>query len=90
MRHQKTVSPPADQVAAGPVVIQEQAVYTVAEAQAALKLRRNSLKREIREGRLTVSKRCGRYYLLGKHLLAWLEAGERKPKSKVLPEPGKN
>jgi hypothetical protein len=57
------------------------AVYTLAAARAALGLRETSLKREIRSRRLVCSKRCGRYYLLGEHLLAWLREGEIGPRS---------
>jgi hypothetical protein len=39
-------------------------------------LRQSSVRREIREGRLRVCKRCGRYYFLGEQLLAWLRGGE--------------
>jgi hypothetical protein len=57
------------------------AVYTRAAAQAALGLNRTTLAREIREGRLRVSKRAGRYFLLGEWILEWLRAGEvrRRP-----------
>jgi hypothetical protein len=39
-------------------------------------LRKSSLRREIREGRLKVSKRCGKYFFLGEQLLNWLRSGE--------------
>ncbi len=52
------------------------AVYSVLEAQAALKLKRSTIRRELREGRLRVSKRAGRYFLLGEWLLEWLRGGE--------------
>jgi hypothetical protein len=48
-----------------------------------LRLRTSSLRREIREGRLRVSKRCGRYYFLGRWLIDWLEAGELRNASGV-------
>jgi Helix-turn-helix domain len=59
-----------------PHVIQETAVYSVEEAQAALRLRPSTIRRELREGRLRVAKRAGRYYLLGEWLMEWLRAGE--------------
>jgi hypothetical protein len=52
------------------------AVYSVSAAQQALNLRRSTIRRELREGRLRVSKRAGRYYLLGEWLLEWLRGGE--------------
>jgi hypothetical protein len=48
----------------------------VGDAQAALKLTTSTVRREVREGRLRVSKRAGRYYLLGAWLLEWIAAGE--------------
>jgi hypothetical protein len=64
--------------ATGPVTIDTNTVYTLEQAQRTLGLKRNSLRREVREGRLSVSKRCGRYYFLGEQLLAWLKDGERR------------
>jgi hypothetical protein len=59
-----------------PHVITPTAVYTVAEARAALHLKHSTIRREVREGRLRVAKRAGRYYLLGRWLLEWIEQGE--------------
>lgn len=59
-----------------PVVIQPTGVYTVPQVRAMLGLRQSSLRREIREGRLAVNKRCGKYFFLGEQLLAWLRGGE--------------
>lgn len=42
-------------------------------------LRESSLYREVREGRLRVSKRCGRYYVLGSDILDWLRSGVCMP-----------
>ena len=66
------------QVCAGErmAVIDPQAVYTVADAQAVLRLTRSTIGREVKEGRLRVSRRAGRYYLLGEWLLQWLREGE--------------
>jgi len=73
-----------------PHVIQETAVYSVEEAQAALRLKSSTIRRELREGRLRVSKRAGRYFLLGEWLLEWLRAGEmrRAPRSVTKREDG--
>jgi hypothetical protein len=53
-------------------------VYALAAAGAMLGLPRSCLPREVRLGRLRVSKRAGRYWVIGKWLLEWLEAGERR------------
>jgi hypothetical protein len=57
-------------------VIDPNGVYFVEEARQLLHLRGTSIRREVRQGRLRVSKRCGRYYLLGRWLLEWIERGE--------------
>jgi hypothetical protein len=51
-------------------------VYSRDAAQAALGVPRSTLGREIRLGRLRVSKRAGRYFILGAWLMEWLKAGE--------------
>jgi hypothetical protein len=62
---------------AGPLlVIEPNAVFTLAGARAALRLAKSTFRREVREGRLRVSCRAGRRWLLGKWLLEWLETGE--------------
>jgi hypothetical protein len=52
------------------------AVYLPRQVIAALGLRASSLRSEWRAGRLKIRRRCGRNFLLGKDLLAWLDAGE--------------
>jgi hypothetical protein len=42
----------------------------------ALKLKTSTIRREVKAGRLRVSKRAGRYYLLGSWILEWLAGGE--------------
>jgi hypothetical protein len=59
-------------------VIHPCGIYTPRFVQAALGLRASSLRSEWRAGRLRVVKRCGRNFLLGKDVIAWLDAGERK------------
>lgn len=61
---------------AAPFVIEPNGVYLPETVRKALKLRASSLRREIREQRLRVAKRCGRYYLLGSWLLEWIAGGE--------------
>src|SRR5437879_1193674 len=58
------------------------AIYTVPEAREALQLKASTIRREVREGRLRISKRAGRYYITGAWLLEWIESGElRRNKS---------
>jgi hypothetical protein len=59
-----------------PAIIHPTGVYTVSQVRAMLGLRQSSLRREIREGRLRVNKRCGKYFFLGEQLLDWLRGGE--------------
>jgi hypothetical protein len=56
-------------------VIHPNAVYTLLTARSALGLAKATLRREIRLRRLRVSKRAGRYYILGEWLLDWLRTG---------------
>jgi hypothetical protein len=61
---------------AEPHLIHPHAVYQLDSARRALRLTRTTVRREIRLGRLRVAKRAGKYFILGKWLLQWLEAGE--------------
>lgn len=63
-------------------VITPTGIYSVDQARTILRLRQSSLRREIREGRLRVCKRCGRYYFLGEQILDWLRAGELPARSR--------
>jgi hypothetical protein len=65
-----------------PAVLDPRAVYTRLQATAALGLKPSTLATEIRRGRLRVSRRAGRYFILGKWLLEWIRAGERKRPSR--------
>jgi hypothetical protein len=73
---------PTDQ----PHVIVPNAVYTLAQAQAALGLAKATLGREVRLSRLRVSKRGGRYYVLGTWLLEWFQTGEVERRPRVVAE----
>jgi len=66
----RPAAPPA------PHVIIETAIYTVEAAMVALKLCPSTIRREVRQGRLRIAKRAGRYYLLGAWLLEWVRGGE--------------
>jgi hypothetical protein len=61
--------------------IHDNAVYSLGSARRALRLADSCLRREIRLGRLRVSKRAGRYFILGKWLIEWIEGGERRKES---------
>jgi hypothetical protein len=57
-------------------VVSPGAVYLAAEFRQLFGLKASSLRREVREGRLIVSKRCGKYFVVGSRILEWLAAGE--------------
>jgi hypothetical protein len=60
-------------------VIHADAIYTVEMVRHYLGLRKSTVRREVRERRLRVSKRAGRYFITGDWLLAWIKAGELRP-----------
>jgi hypothetical protein len=82
-----TAVPPTDTPAADPPPavheVRSGNVYLVETFQRIFHLRSSTLRRELREGRLRVSKRAGRYFILGSWILEWLEAGELKPRKKA-------
>jgi hypothetical protein len=57
-------------------VVHVDGVYFPADMERLFHLKKSSLRREIRERRLNVCKRCGRYYILGSQILAWLRGGK--------------
>jgi hypothetical protein len=57
-------------------VIDPRAVFTRDTLTATLGLRPNTIRREVREGRLRVSRRAGRWFFLGEWVTEWLRAGE--------------
>ena len=69
---------PAASPSAAPV-IEPNAVYMLDVLQATLRLRRSTVRREWKAGRLRVAKSAGRYYVLGEWVLEWLRGGERQP-----------
>jgi hypothetical protein len=65
-----------------PHVIHPCAIYTVESLRVALGLSKSTIGREVRLGRLRVTKRAGKYFLLGVWVLEWLRAGEvRRPRT---------
>src|SRR5262249_51351141 len=70
---------PPDHAAAPLVpVIDPHAVYFTDTLQRGFRLRKSTIRREGKEGRLRPAKRGGRYYLLGEWVLEWLRGGEVK------------
>jgi hypothetical protein len=61
-------------------VIDPRGVYSRQALQKALGLSKTTLAREIRLGRLRVSRRSGRYFILGSWVLEWLREGEIRRK----------
>jgi hypothetical protein len=57
-------------------VVDPNGLYLPAQVNQIFSLRKSTLRREIRSGRLRVSKRAGRYFFLGSWLLEWIEGGE--------------
>jgi hypothetical protein len=76
-------SPAAPESAAGPSVpIVADGAYSVEAVRQALGLRKTTLAREMREGRLRYSIVAGRRVLLGRSVLEWIARGEvRKEKA---------
>jgi hypothetical protein len=64
------------------LVIRANAIYTPEGLRSALSLPKSTLSREIRLGRLRVTKRAGRYFLLGKWVMQWLQEGEVRRKDR--------
>jgi hypothetical protein len=72
----KRTTIPAAAAVPPPVVLHPQAVYSFAQARQALGLTKSTLAREVRLKRLRVSKRAGKYFILGIWLLQWIKDGE--------------
>jgi hypothetical protein len=68
---------PVAEPATAPVVpvIQPTSIFTTKTFREVFGLRPSSLRREVREGRLKVFKRCDKYFILGEEVLAWLRSG---------------
>jgi hypothetical protein len=83
-----TATPPAPAAPIVPV-IEPLAVYGIDALRAVLRLKESSLRREVREKRLTVRRRCGRHYFLGEDVLAWLRSAPEyaPPTLKAKPTP---
>lgn len=68
-------APPALPIAPA-LDLRPDAIYLPRQVIAALGLRASSLRSEWRAGRLRIIRRCGKNYLLGRDILAWLDGGE--------------
>jgi hypothetical protein len=76
----RAINPPMPAAPTGLAVhrVHPTAVYFVDTFRKLFRLKESSLRREVREGRLRIAKRCNRYYLLGRWILEWLESAEVK------------
>jgi hypothetical protein len=72
--------PPPDRQPHHVHIIEPYAVYYREDLPRLLRMKDSGVLREIRSRRLRVSKRCGRYRILGKWLIEWIELGELAPR----------
>jgi hypothetical protein len=83
-RHRTTpteaATPPAAAQAPAVHIIDPRGLYFPETFRAVFRLSASSLRRELRQGRLKVYKRCGKYYLIGEQILEWLRGGEVRPR----------
>jgi hypothetical protein len=59
-------------------VIHPNAVYTPEQARLVMGMTKSTVSREVRLARLRISRRGGRYLILGSWLLQWVRQGEMK------------
>jgi hypothetical protein len=85
----RPLPPAAPDPPPGVHTIHPTAVYSAEDFRRVFKLRQSSLRREVREKRLRVVRRCGRYYLLGKWIIAWLEADGAGGRERPAPANGR-
>lgn len=67
-------------------IIDPMGVYFLDSARRIFRLKESTIRREVREGRLRISKRAGRYYLLGEWLLEWIRGGEKVARRQPQPQ----
>jgi hypothetical protein len=63
-------------------IIDPNGIYFVDDARSLLRLRASTIRREVREGRLRIAKRAGRYYVLGAWLIQWIQEGELRHRNR--------
>jgi hypothetical protein len=71
--------PPAAPAAERPgplLIIDPNALLTLEQARAALRLKKSTIRREVRLGNLRISCRAGRRWILGSWILQWIAGGE--------------
>lgn len=56
-------------------VVNPTSIFTSESFRRLFGLRASSLRREVRERRLRVHKRCGKYLIIGEDVLAWIRGG---------------
>jgi hypothetical protein len=71
--------PQATPAPMAPFVLDPNAILFPDQFRQLFRLRADTLRREVRLGRLKVHKRGGRYYLIGSDVMAWIRGGEVKP-----------
>jgi hypothetical protein len=59
-------------------VVRPHAVYTIETLTDMLRLKKGTIPRELRLGRLRHAKRAGKVFIVGAWVLEWLTAGERR------------
>jgi len=64
-------------------IVDPNAVYLKDEFRRLFGVSSSTLGREVREGRLRVAKRVGRYFLLGEWILEWIRSGELPRRSQT-------
>jgi hypothetical protein len=77
-RDRSKVAEKAPAVSGSPLLLHPHAVFSLAQLCQALGVRPRTLPREVREGRLKVCKRAGRYYFFGQDVADWLRGGQLK------------
>jgi hypothetical protein len=80
MRAKSTSPAPKAEPPSQPHIVHENAVYSIEEFRQLFRLKQSTVRREVKLGRLRIAKRAGRYFLLGRWILHWLETapGGRK------------
>jgi len=88
MRRRKAILTAAgpDPGSPSPLVLHPDAVFSLEQARRALGMEKSTLAREIRLGRLRVSKRGKRYLFLGSWLREWIADGVVTPRPRKAAE----
>jgi hypothetical protein len=57
-------------------VFEPHAIFSLEQVQKGLGLKKSTVSREVRMGRLRVARRGGKYFFLGSWITSWIEKGE--------------